>query len=212
MKKIIYLIGFLLCMPAFAADNQYDTYAGFRIHKNENLAFSYDIKGDSDINIRKDNFGIGAVIGNRLSDNVKIEFESSYTGIQQSKYNTDFDFDMMKCWIMMNFDIWSNMFNMYVFQEFSGAIAPYAGLGVGFAGIWSDIDAPIYHISDSCFDLSYQIMFGVNFALNNRIDFNLGIKYQYYGDIEHELHGNEFATTDASGTEVYFGAVYKFGI
>lgn len=199
MKKIAFILCGVLSLPAFASE--YDTYAGFRIHKNENLAFNYDIHGGDDINIRKDNFGIGAVVGNRLSDNVKIEFETSYTGAQQNRYNTDFDFD-----------IWSNMFNMYLFQEFSGAIAPYAGLGVGFAAIWSDIDAPTYRISDATFDLSYQIMFGVNFALNDRIDFNLGVKYQYYGDIEHESHGREIATTTASGTEVYFGAVYKFGM
>lgn len=199
MKKIAFVLCGVLSLPAFASE--YDTYAGFRIHKNENLAFKYDVRGNDDINIRKDNFGIGAVVGNRLSDNVKIEFETSYTGAQQNRYNTDFDFD-----------IWSNMFNMYLFQEFSGAIAPYVGLGVGFAAIWSDIDAPTYRISDSTFDLSYQIMFGVNFALNDRIDFNLGVKYQYYGDIEHESHGREIATTTASGTEVYFGAVYKFGL
>lgn len=199
MKKIAFILCGVLSLPAFASE--YDTYAGFRIHKNENLAFNYDIHGGDDINIRKDNFGIGAVVGNRLSDNVKIEFETSYTGAQQNRHNTDFDFD-----------IWSNMFNMYLFQEFSGAIAPYAGLGVGFATIWSDIDAPTYRISDATFDLSYQIMFGVNFALNDRIDFNLGVKYQYYGDIEHESHGRDIATTTASGTEVYFGAVYKFGM
>lgn len=203
MKKIAILCGGLLCYPALASDftGSRDNYVGLRIHKNENLSITYDVYGGDDIDIRRDNFGIGAVIGNRLSDNVKIEFETSYTGASQTKKNTDFDFD-----------VWSNMFNMYLFQEFSGAISPYAGLGVGFAAIWGDIDAPMYHVTDTTFDLTYQIMLGVNFALNDRIDFNLGAKYQYYGDIEHTLHGNELATTDISGTAVYFGATYKFGL
>ena len=198
MKKVIYLLTlFAISTPAFAFSDRHETYAGLRIHKNENIAFKYDIHGDAYTTIRRDNFGIGAVLGNRLSDNVTIEFETSYTGAEKSSFN---------------YDIWANMFNVYLFHEFSDAIAPYAGLGIGFAGIWGDIDTPYTRLSDSTFDLSYQIMFGVNFALNNRVDFNIGIKYQYYGEIEHEINGNEFATTTASGTELYFGGVYKFSL
>ena len=47
---------------------------------------------------------------------------------------------------------------------------------------------------------------------NDRIDLNLGVKYQYYGEVEHELNNNEIAITDVDATEFYFGAVYKFGI
>ena len=201
MKKIVSLFCVLLCIPAFASESPYDTYAGFRIHKNESLAFKHDTKGGHDVNIRKDNFGFGGVVGNKLTDYVKVEFETSYTGLEKNHGNNSYDFD-----------VWSNMFNMYLFKEYSGVIAPYVGLGVGFATVWSDINTNLYSISDTTFDLSYQIMFGVNFALNNRIDFNLGCKYQYYGDIEHESHGRDIATTTASGTEVYFGAVYKFGL
>ena len=67
-------------------------------------------------------------------------------------------------------------------------------------------------MSDYVFDLSFSAMIGVNFALNERVDLNLGIKYQHYGEVEHELHGAEFATTDVDATEFYFGAVYKFGM
>lgn len=216
MKKIAILCGTLAVCPVLA--NEYsgtygydttpsviaprrDNYIGFRIHKNENLAIKHDVIGGDEINLRKDNFGIGLNIGNRLSNNVKIEFETSYTGATQSKYATTVDVN-----------VWANMFNVYLFQEFSGAISPYAGIGLGFAGLWGDIDTPLYHIMDRAFDLSYQIIFGVNFALNDRIDFNMGAKYQYYGDLEHKLHGAEFATTDISGTEIYFGAAYKFGL
>lgn len=202
MKKLTYLaILTLLSTPTFAYSDRHETYAGLRIHKNENIAFEYDIHGASDTTVRRDNFGIGAIIGNRLSDNVSVEFESSYTGTER-KYNTT----------SFNYDVWANMFNVYLFQEFSDAIAPYAGLGIGFASIWGDINTPYATLSDSTFDLSYQVMLGVNFALNNRIDLNLGIKYQYYGEIEHKLHGNEFATTTVSATEFYFGAAYKFSL
>ena len=62
-------------------------------------------------------------------------------------------------------------------------------------------------MSDSVFDLSAQAMLGVNFALNDRIDLNLGVKYQYYGEVEHKLHGKEYAVTDVDATEFYFGAM-----
>ena len=198
MKKLTCLLTLLtLSTPSFAYDARHETYAGFRIHKNENIAFEYDVHGASDTTLRRDNFGIGGIIGNRLSDHVAIEFETSYTGAE----NSNFDYD-----------VWANMFNMYLFQEFSDAIAPYAGLGIGFASIWGDIDMPGANFSDSTFDLSYQIMRGVNLALNDRVDINLGVKYQYYGEIEHKLHGNEYATTTVAATEFYFGGAYKFSL
>lgn len=216
MKKILPLLFVMLTMPVcaeeywgnnydsydeYGTNQKYDTYAGIRIHKNESLALKYDITDANNSTIRDDNFGFGAVVGNRLTDNVKIEFETSYTGIEKSKRNREFDFD-----------IWANMFNMYLFQEYSGAVAPYAGVGIGFAAIWGNVADAGHNMSDNVFDLSYQAMIGVNFALNNRIDLNLGVKYQYYGEVEHKISGNVYAVTDVDATEFYFGAVYKFGI
>ncbi len=182
-------------------NKRYETYLGLRVHKNESLALKYDIHSGRNSTIREDNFGIGAVIGNRLSNHVMVEFETAYTGIEKNKRGRGFDFD-----------IWANMFNVYFFQEYADAIAPYAGVGIGFASIWGDVDTVIGNMSDSVFDLSYQAMIGVNFALNNRVDLNLGIKYQYYGEVEHNLNGSEFAVTDVDATEFYFGAAYKFGL
>lgn len=212
MKKLAFVLAILTTMPAFAEeywDDGYnyetaarrDNYVGIRLHKNESIAFKYDIHDGGNTTIRKDNWGFGAVVGNRLSDHVKVEFETMYTGASQMKRSNDFDFD-----------VWANMFNVYLFQEYAGAIAPYAGLGIGFASIWGDIDTPSGNMSDSVFDLSYSAMIGVNFALNDRVDLNLGIKYQYYGEVEHELGDEEYAVTDVDATEFYFGAVYKFGM
>ena len=216
MKKLAFILAIMVAMPAMANDywdeeydyntsieatTRHDNYVGIRLHKNENIAFKYDINGAGHTTFSKDNWGFGAVVGNRLSDHVKVEFETMYTGAKYTKRNTDFDFD-----------VWANMFNVYLFQEYAGAIAPYAGLGIGFASIWGDVNATYGHLSDSVFDLSYSAMIGVNFALNDRIDLNLGVKYQYYGEVEHKMHGTEYATTDVDATEFYFGAVYKFGI
>lgn len=212
MKKLAFVLAVLTTMPAVAEeywDDGYnyetaarrDNYVGIRLHKNESIAFKYDIHDGGNTTIRKDNWGFGAVVGNRLSDHVKVEFETMYTGASQMKRSNDFDFD-----------VWANMFNVYLFQEYAGAIAPYAGLGIGFASIWGDIDTPFGNMSDSVFDLSYSAMIGVNFALNDRVDLNLGIKYQYYGEVEHELRDEEYAVTDVDATEFYFGAVYKFGM
>ncbi len=213
MKKISILLLCLTALPAMGEeywdDNYYsatadtyekrDNYVGIRLHKNERIAFKYDIHDGGNTTIRKDNWGFGAVVGNKLSDNVKIEFETMYTGANQIKRATEYDFD-----------VWANMLNVYLFQEYSNAIAPYAGLGIGFSAIWADISNP--KMSDSVFDLSYSAMIGVNFALNDRIDLNLGIKYQYYGEVEHVKNNVEYAITDVDATEFYCGAAYKFGL
>lgn len=213
MKKIICILAALITMPAIADTYDYydgytdmpvarrDNYVGFRVHKNERIAFKYDIHDGGNSTIRQDNFGFGAVVGNRLNDFVKLEFETMYTDANQTKRQTKYDFD-----------VWANTLNIYLFQEYADTVAPYVGLGIGFATIWGDIDAPYGHLSDSVFDLSYSAMVGVNFALNDRIDLNLGVKYQYYGEVEHELNGAEYAITDVDATEFYFGAVYKFGL
>ncbi len=214
MKKITAILACLIAIPAvaneygmydeysgYATTQQRDNYVGFRIHKNESLALKYDINDGGNTTVRKDNFGFGAIVGNKLTSNVKIEFETAYTGVSEYKRNNKFDFD-----------IWSNMLNVYLFKEFDNVVAPYAGLGLGFASIWGDVTAPAGRMSDTVFDLSYQMMVGVNFALNERMDLNIGLKYQYYGEVEHKLDNTEYAVTDVDATEVYFGVAYKFGL
>lgn len=198
MKKILPLA--MICMatlPAFADYGARDNYVGIRLTKNENLAFDYNIIDSGDISMRSDNFAFGGVIGNRLTDYVRVEFETAYTGASESQRSFDFDYD-----------IWANMFNAYLFHEFSGVVSPYVGVGLGFATIWGDVA----DMDDTSFDLSMQIMAGVNFALNDRVDFNVGLKYQNYGRVEHKNNGRVIAETDIDATAVYFGAVYKFGL
>ena len=186
MKKLsLLLLGVLIATPAFANeyddydsydDESYDTYTapkkdvrdtyvGFRIHRNEHIVYKYEMDGAQDIKIRDNNFGIGLNIGNRLTDNVKIEFETMYTGESETKNKKKYDYN-----------IWSNMLNMYLFKNYGGAVEPYAGMGIGFSGIWGDVDGS----NDCNFDLSFALMAGVNFALNQYVDLNLGLRYIDY--------------------------------
>lgn len=221
MKKIILGLSFLISIPAFANDFYYqeyvspdteyqvydtpavarDNYIGARLHKNERIAFGFDVRDGADTTLKNDNVGLGLYIGNRLTDFLKIEFETAYTGTDDTRREID-----------MNFDIWSNMVNVYLFRTYGGAVEPYAGIGVGFSTIWSEIGGRMPHATDTTFDLSYAAMIGVNFALNERVDLNLGIKYQKYGDADHRTNGNTYATTDIDATEFYIGAAYKFGL
>ena len=217
MRKIIFVLAYLTATPAIAEDYwcedyesctlaeanmRHDNYVGIRLHKNESIMYAYDIHGRGGDRIRKDNLGFGAIIGNRLTDRVKIEFETMYTGAKQTKHDTKYDFD-----------VWANMVNIYAFKEYQNAIAPYAGLGIGLSGIWTDINSQSsVSLTDSVLELSFSAMVGINLALNSRIDLNLGFKYQYYGEVEHMLENREFAVTDVDATEFYIGAVYKFGI
>lgn len=216
MKKIIAFMGLcLMAVPALADEYGYgydnygygydttprrDTYVGMRIHKNENIAFRVESDGWDGTTIRDDRFGFGIVVGNRLTDHIKIEFESEYTYGGGKKYGTEYDFD-----------IWSNMLNVYLYQQFGGAVEPYAGLGIGMSGLWGDMGGAM-NMSDATADMSWGAMIGVNFALNTRIDLNLGIKYQNYGDLDMQDDNGNTASIEVDGTEFYIGAVYKFGL
>lgn len=200
MKKIITAVLSILALPAFANGYDYnstqrDNYVGMRLHKNNNIAFRLETSEDTGTTVRDDGFGIGLYVGNRLTNHVKIEFETLYNGGSQEKYGKDF-----------GFNIWSNMLNVYIYQQIEGAVEPYAGLGIGVSGIWGTIDG-LHNTSNETADMSWSAMIGVNFALNSRIDLNLGLKYQNYGDVE--LGG---ASTEIDGTEFYISAAYKFGL
>lgn len=200
MKKIITAALCILALPAFAnnygySSDQRDNYVGMRLHKNNNIAFRLETSEDTGTTVRDDGFGIGLYVGNRLTNHVKIEFETLYNGGSQEKYGKDF-----------NFNIWSNMLNVYVYQQIEGAVEPYIGLGIGVSGIWGTIDG-LHNISNETADMSWSAMIGVNFALNNRVDLNLGLKYQNYGDLD---IGD--ASTEIDGTEFYISAAYKFGL
>lgn len=221
MKKIsMLLLCALIAYPAFANDyDEYDTYddemystcscdssdkygknretyAGFRIHRNEHIVYHYEIEGGPDAKIRDNNFGIGLNIGNRLTDNVRIEFETMYTGESDNKKSTDF-----------SYDIWSNMMNVYIYKNYGDAVEPYVGMGLGFGGIWSNINGALGNSKDSEFNMSFALMTGVNFSLNKYVDLNVGVRYVDYGDVKHKN-----ATTHVDATEIFIGAAYKFNI
>ncbi len=193
----------ILCictLPAFAdnyeyASQQRDNYLGVRLHKNDNIAFKFEAEDNLSTTLRDDRFGVGLYVGNRLTNHVKIEFETLYNSGKEKKYNNDF-----------SFNIWSNMLNVYIYQQVEDVVEPYFGLGVGVSGLWGDIKG-ITNLSDANADMSWAAMVGVNFALNTRVDLNLGLKYQNYGNIKMNN-----ASTKIDATEFYVGAAYKFGL
>ena len=221
MKKIsLLLLAALIASPAIAEDyddydtyddepyieetttstklDKRDTYAGFRLHRNNNISFYYERSDDSHTTIRNDNFGGGLVVGNRLTDNIKLEFETLYTGSKLEKKNSDYQYD-----------VWSNMLNVLLYKTYGGAVEPYVGMGIGFGGIWADIDDAKTAIKShgTTFDMSFDLMTGINFALNKYVDLNMGLRYINYGKVK-----TKKATTHVDATEIYVGAAYKFGI
>lgn len=169
-----------------------DTYAGFRIYKNEHSAFSYSRQHEHKITGARDNFGFGTTMGNQLAPYLRVEYETLYMGGKYSKHNTDFEYDL-----------WANLLNAYLLRSFDGVVAPYVGAGLGLTAIWGQIDGRL----DNAVDLSYQAMVGVLFTLNSRIDLDVGFKYINFGSVEHK-HG----TTKIDATQFYIGAAYKFGL
>lgn len=218
MKKFIIILSCLFSLPAVAEDwydyeEDYDysydysdeikrdTYVGVRLHQNKNLSVYFESENNFNTTIRDDNFGIGLTFGNRLTDHVKLEFETAYTNGKENKYNTDF-----------KFNIWSNMLNMHLYQQFGGAVEPYAGIGLGIAGLWGNVENSTFYAKNETADLSWAVMVGINFALNNRIDLNIGAKYQNYGDLELTGSNGSHSKAEIDSTEIYIGAAYKFSL
>lgn len=169
-----------------------DNYVGFRVYKNEHAAYAYTLSNGHKEKEKRDNFGFGTTVGNRLTDNIRVEFETLYMGTQYSRNDKDFEYD-----------IWANMLNAYLFRNFGGAVEPYAGLGLGLTGIWGEIDGQL----DNAFDLSYQAMVGILFQLNKRIDLDIGFKYINFGKVEHSR-----GVSKVDATQLYVGATYKFDL
>ncbi len=169
-----------------------DNYTGFRIYKNEHSLYSYNYPNGPKEKHKKDNVGFGTTVGNNLADWLRVEYETLYMGAQYSQKDIDFEYD-----------IWANFLNAYLLYDCQQVVAPYVGLGLGLTGIWGEIDGEL----DNAFDLSYQVMVGVIFKLNQRIDLDLGFKYVNFGKVEHH-----HAVSKVDATQLYIGAAYKFGL
>ena len=177
-----------------------DTYAGIRLHRNDNIAFEIEVSGDSNKHLHNDNFGIGLTLGNRLTKNVKLEFETLYTGTTQKNDGNSY-----------KYGVWSSMLNTYLYKSYGGAVEPYVGMGIGLSTLWSTIDMvapPAKTYKDTDVDLSFALMTGINFALNEYVDLNFGFRYVNYGRIKH----SEDVKTHIDATEIYIGGAYKFSI
>lgn len=180
------------CNCNTATNTRRDTYAGFRIYKNEHAAYAYKQSHQHTISETRDNFGFGTTMGNQLAPYLRVEYETLYMGAKYNKHDTDYEYD-----------IWANMLNAYLLRDFDNVAAPYVGVGIGLTGIWGEINGDL----DNAFDLSYQAMVGVLFRLNSRIDLDVGFKYVNFGRVEHN-HG----ATRVDATQLYIGAAYKFGL
>lgn len=169
-----------------------DNYAGVRVYKNEHSSYTYHPAGQSRIEKTIDNFAFGTTMGNDLTNYLRVEYETLYTGAQYSRYNANF-----------HYDIWANIFNVYGLYDIDHAFAPYIGAGLGISAIWGEIDGDL----NNTVDLSYQALGGVLFHLNTRIDLDVGFKYINYGRVKHRG-----GITRVDATQLYVGATYRFGM
>lgn len=173
-------------------NNNKDSYAGVRLYLNEHATYSFTPLGESAIKYVKNNVGFGTTMGNKLTDYLRVEYETLYMGAQYSASDTDFEYD-----------IWANMLNVYLSWTFDRVITPYVGGGVGLTGIWGEINGRL----DNAFDFSYQVLGGVTFALNDYIELEVGFKYIWFGTVEHSS-----GTSRVNAAQVYIGGAYTFGL
>ena len=175
-----------------ADTNSRDNYVGVRVYFNEHSSYSYNSPDGHTREFIDDNLGFGTTVGNRLNDWFRVEYEALYMGANTSANDVNFEYD-----------IWANLLNGYLYYEIDPYIAPYVGLGLGLTGIWGEIDGDL----SNAFDFSYQVMLGVLLELNSRIELEVGFKYVDFGTVDHTR-----GATDVDATQIYIGAIYRFGM
>ena len=207
VMKYLWSLVFILFIPGIARANECapcpvcdcvcrppsrDNYAGVRLYINKHTSYDYHDDNLGKLERTMNNLGFGTTMGNNLNDWIRVEYETLYMGTQYSQRDIDFEYD-----------IWANFLNAYALWNCIDIVTPYAGAGLGLTGIWGELDG---HLNNA-FDLSYQVMAGILIHINPRIDLDLGAKYVNYGTVD-QSHGH----THVDATQIYLGAVYRFGL
>lgn len=180
------------CECATEQDENRTSYAGVRVYQNVRAKYAYSPAGTPPEAREKDNLGFGTTMGFRFTPFLRGEYETLYMGASYTGTAGSFEYD-----------IWANMFNGYLYWDIHHAIAPYIGGGVGLTAMWGSVAG----VLNNATDISYQAMTGILFEINDRIELEAGFKYINFGHINHTN-----GTTKINATQLYLGAIYRFGV
>ncbi|WHA05411.1 porin family protein [Candidatus Bandiella numerosa] len=206
MKK--YTLGIISALlttsNALAKDNNYYIKAEVGVAKSQKIKSKQQFYGtDSNKGFNSSPiYSLG--FGYKINDKFRTEITYNYTDFKY-KRNTTNVIDMISEY-KQKVNIQTGMVNLFYDVATYQKLTPYLGVGVGYAKInpnkasLSTKDIETLYISNKSENLTYALMAGVSIAMTDRINFDIGYKFQDFGKAKgfnkYEIPSGEVLSTD----------------
>ena len=187
-KYTLGIIGGLLAISSSSAkDNNYYVKAEVGISKSEKIKSDQDFyKQSGNKSFNSDPlYSLG--FGYKINDKFRTEVTYSYTDLKY-KVNTPSTGNknvIINCAQKVN--IQTGMINLFYDVATYQKLTPYIGFGLGYAKInpkkasFSIKNAETLYVSNKSENLTYALMGGVSIAMTDRVNFDIGYKFQDFG-------------------------------
>lgn len=126
---------------------------------------------------------------------LRAELEYSYRGTATQKYHV----------ATVKSDFQSYMFNLYYDFDTETKVSPFVMAGAGLSTVYIDDTATAVEYRDELF--TYNVGLGLTYALNEKINLDLGYKFVRTNDASVSNGSVDVATFS---NDLYFGARYTF--
>ena len=190
MKKFI--LGLVIMLSLYSNAHAGEIYGQLNISgvdlKDDTLDYSNGLSVDYESDT---GYGIGAVVGSKLSQNTRIEAELVYRRNDVEALGIDGKYESIALMGNAIYDV-----------NIGSPITPYIGVGAGYANV-SDED-----LDDDVF--AYQAMAGLSYKLTPKTDIMVGYKYFATATPEYDVTSNVTAKFPYRTHNVELGLRFAF--
>lgn len=200
-----------------------ELFGGLSTPRNNDISLRSDITGFAGPSVldvtQNTGFLGGAALGFEIFENIRTEVEFSYQRSSLSDFTASGAFQGQPFDNDATFQTATVFGNLWFDLDFLGGdrIKPYIGGGVGLGVIDANLFDNLGAISDVDVDgavFAYQLGFGVNFGLSQRIDLGAGYRFRGFASSENGLFSPPFGTSIdgvSPSSHNFIGSVrYKF--
>jgi len=191
MKKYtLGIIGALLVASnALAKDNNYYIKAEVGVAKSEKIKITEGFSSTFYKNSGNKGFNSSPIyslgFGYKINDKFRAEITYNYTDFKYKRKSNNALGAIAEYQQKVN--VQTGMVNLFYDVVTYQKLTPYLGMGVGYAqinpkdGSKSNKDLTIVYQSNKSGNLAYSLMGGVSIAMTDRINFDIGYKFQDFG-------------------------------
>ena len=200
-----------------------ELFAGLSTPRNNDISLRSDITGFAGPSVldvtQNTGFLGGAALGFEIFENIRTEVEFSYQRSGLSDFSASGAFEGQPFNEDATFQTATIFGNVWFDLDFLGGdrIKPYIGGGVGLGVIDANLFDNLGAISDVDVDgavFAYQLGFGVNFGITQRVDLGVGYRFRGFASTENGLFSPPFGTSIdgvSPSSHNFIGSVrYKF--